>query len=379
MTTKDIAEIRRRFRPDKSNISRIRGCYVNEAHQIVATFNQSLGLMNQEEAEELLTILRKTLSGTQSKNLHEISFSSAQVLEGEHHRRLTALRDSALEDESAVTALYETIIGNTAIDGSYMILLAADSYDYAAYSADGEKDEDTSRTFRYFLCALCPIKLTRPALGYLAEENRFCNLAADQVIASPALGFMFPAFDHRAANIYSALYYTRDTADSHPDFVSGVLGSEIPPPAAVQKETFASILAESVADACSYTVAQTVHEQICVLAEFKPTTRDEEDERPMVSKRMVSGLLEDCGIAPERVADFESRFDDAFGVGTELPPANLVDRGKFDVKTPDVVIRVNPEASDLVQTRIINGEKYIMIRAEAGVEVNGFPIRITEE
>lgn len=379
MTTKDIAEIRRRFRPEKTSISRIRGCFVNEAHQISATFNQSLGLMREEETEELLTILRKVLSGTQNKNLHPVAFSTAQVLEGEHHRRLTTLRDTALEDEAAVTALYEAVIANTAIEGSYMILLAADSYDYSGYRADGEKDEDSTKTFRYFVCALCPIKQTRPALGYLAEENRFCSLTGDQVIGAPALGFMFPAFDRRAANIYEALYYTHDTADNHPDFVSAVLDGELPPPAAVQKETFASVLAESVGEACSYEVAQTVHEQICVLAEFKPATRDEEDERPMVSKRMITGLLEDCGVDEPHVTAFGENYDRAFGVGTELPPANLVDKKRFDVTTPDVVIRVKPEASDLVQTRIIDGEKYILIRAEAGVEVNGFPIRIGEE
>lgn len=63
---------------------------------------------------------------------------------------------------------------------------------------------------------------------------------------------------------------------------------------------------------------------------------------------------------------------------TELSPRNLVDR-KLQVKTPDVVIQVNPERSDLVQTRIINGAKYILIRAEGGVEVNGVDIHIKED
>lgn len=379
MNTKDIAEIRRRFRPEKSNISRIRGCYVNDTGEIIATFNQSLGLMDEDEAGELLGILKKVLSGQPGKNLHDVTFSTQQVLESEEHQLLAELRSSGLDNNTAVDAFYAKVIEAAELEGSYMILLAADKYDIAGYGADGTKDEDSTKSFSYFVCCICPVKQTKPALGYLAEENRFCNLASDWVIAAPEIGFMFPAYERRAANIYSSLYYTHSTAENRERFVQAVFGSELPLPAAVQKETFSAILAESVAEDCSYEVAQAVHEQLCELAEVKKSTHEDEDEEPpMVSKRLVRNLLEDCGVAEERITHFEERYDTEFGATAELPPANLVDRGKFAVKTPDVVIQVNPEASDLVQTRMINGEKYILIRAEAGVEVNGLPIRITE-
>ncbi|MBR7185752.1 MAG: DUF4317 domain-containing protein [Clostridia bacterium] len=379
MHTKDIAEIRRRFRPEKSNIARIRGCYVNEANEIIATFNQSLGLMDEDEAGELLSILKKVLSGTPGKNLHDIRFSTHQVLEDEAHRLLTALRKSGLDDDEAVKTFYSKVIEAVQMEGNYMILLAADRYDMAGYGADGTKQEDSTKSFSYFVCSICPLKQTRPALGYLAEENRFCNLASDWVIAAPELGFMFPAFSHRAADIYGAYYYTRSTSQSQSAFAQSIFGSELPMPATVQKETFSAILAESVAEDCSYEIAQTVHEQISALAEVKKAARDDdEDELPLVSKKLVCSILEDCGISEGRINTFAERYDSEFGAATELPPVNLVDRGRFAVKTPDVVIQVNPEASDLVQTRIIDGEKYILIRAEAGVEVNGLPIKIRD-
>lgn len=382
MYTKDIAELRRRFRPEKSNISRVRGCYVNEAGEIIAKFNQSLGLMDEDEAATLLSILKKVLSGQPGKNLHDIEFSTAQVLESEQHKRLAELRASALDNDAAVEQLYATVMEaiGPQMESSYMILLASDRYDMASYGADGTKDEDSTKSFSYFICCVCPVKQTKPALGYLAEENRFCNLASDWVIAAPELGFAFPAFERRAANIYSAFYYTRDTAENYMPFVEAIFGSELPPPAAVQKDTFRTIIGESVAEDCSYEVAQSVHEGLCELAEVKKAAAIEEDEpeQALVSKRLVSSLLADCGVPEERINHFETRFDEEFGADAELPPANLVDRGKFSVKTPDVEIKVKPEASDLVETRIINGEKYILIRAEAGVEVNGIPIKIRE-
>ena len=51
---------------------------------------------------------------------------------------------------------------------------------------------------------------------------------------------------------------------------------------------------------------------------------------------------------------------------------------KFEVTTPDVTIRVNPACSDLIETRVIDGVRYILIRADDGVAVNGVPIRIED-
>ena len=107
MNEKEISEIRRRFRPDKNNITHVRGCYVNERQEIVAAFDQSLALLPQEESENLLAVLRRTLAGTQGKNLIDMPFSTAQVVDSDEHRLLMALRDSALNDEDAINAFYE--------------------------------------------------------------------------------------------------------------------------------------------------------------------------------------------------------------------------------------------------------------------------------
>ena len=63
MTEKEVAELRRRFRADKSNITHVRGCYVNSNREIISEFDQSITMLGQEEGEMLLATLRKTLSG----------------------------------------------------------------------------------------------------------------------------------------------------------------------------------------------------------------------------------------------------------------------------------------------------------------------------
>lgn len=376
MTEKEIAELRRRFRADKSNISHVRGCYVNEKREIISEFDQSLAMMDQEESEELLGILRKTLSGTVGKNLLDITFDTRQVVEGDEHKLLMALRSSQLGDQEAVQAFFQRTIQSLDLEGNYLILLAYDAYDVPYRSKDGERQDDaSSEVFSYILCSICPVKLTKAALSYFVYENKFRNLEADWVVAPPEAGFLFPAFDDRSTNLYNALYYTRDTGENHPNFVDAIFRSPAPMPAAVQMETFQTILGDTLSGDCNYQVVQAVHDRLCGMIEEHKANKVEEPL--VVSKGTVKRVLQSCGVAEEHVEEFGERYDGAFGPEADLSPRNLVDTKQLEVRTPDVTIRVNPDRGDLVETRMIDGARYILIRAEEGVEVNGVQIQIS--
>ena len=162
MNEKEISEIRRRFRADKSNITHVRGCYVNEKQEIVSQFDQPLSLLPQEECENMLSVLRRTLSGTLGKNLIEMPFTTAQVIDSDEHRLLMALRDSKLTDEEAVQMFFEKVIASYRPEGTYLILLANDTYDVPYRAKDGETLEDASENiYNYVLCTVCPVKQTK--------------------------------------------------------------------------------------------------------------------------------------------------------------------------------------------------------------------------
>lgn len=376
MNEKEISEIRRRFRPDRSNISKIRGCYVNEQREIVSEFNQPLISMSQQESEELLTILKKALSGTIGKNLIDIEFETKQVLDGDEHKLLMTLKESGLDDEDAIHEFYNRVIEVLNMEGNYLILLALDKYDVPYFTKDGNKQDDSSEVFSYYLCSICPIKQTKPALGYYIPENTFRNITADWLVSAPELGFMFPSFDERSANIYDALYYTRNIKESHEEFTDRIFKTEIPMPAAEQKETFETLLGSSVADDCSLEVVQSLHGQLSEMIEEHKANK--EDEPLVISKNTVKSVLKSCGVSEGNVAAFEKKYDEEFGADTEISPRNIIDTKQFELKTPDVTIHVNPERGDLIETKIINGAKYILIRADSGVEVNGVNITISE-
>ena len=188
MTEREIAEIRRRFRADKSNISHVCGCFVNEKKEIISEFDQSLGMMPEDDAEGMLKILKKTLSGAVGRNLFDIEFSTQQVLESEEHKLLSELRHTQLRDTELVHALYDKIISTYETDGGYLILLAYDAYDVFAINADGEKDTESSKIFNYFLCSVCPAKTGKATLSYYLPGKCFRTVAADTVLGAPELG-----------------------------------------------------------------------------------------------------------------------------------------------------------------------------------------------
>ena len=375
MNEREIGELRRRLKPEKTTITHVRGCYVNEKREIVSQFNQSISVLSEEEGEKVLALLRKCLSGTQGKNLVDLSFSTNQVAGGEAHKLLMSLRDGGLEDEETVAGFYQKIIDSLVIEGGYLILLASDAYDVPFKGKDDQVQPEGSETmFRYVLCAICPVKLAKPALTYYVTAGEFHNRAADWLVGPPQLGFLFPAFDDRATNLYGALLYTRNLAENHSEFVDAVFGATAPMAAADQMEGFQAILGQSLENDCSLETVQAVRGQLCAMIQEHKESK--EPELLTVNKATVKGVLASCGVSEDHVEAFDREYDQVFGPETDISPRNVVDPKRLEVKTPDVTIRVSPERGDLIETRVLGGVKYIMIRADEEVEVNGVSIHI---
>lgn len=373
MNDKELREIRRRFRPEKNNIMGIRGCFVNDRNEIVSEFYQPMLQCSQEESEKLLAIMKKSISGGLGSNLIDIRFETKQVMESEEHALLMKLKNSELKDEEAVHTFFQKVIETIRIDGNYVILLASDNYDVFSHNADGTKGESTE-VYSYIVCSVCPLKPMKAALSFRNFDNTFHAVSADFLLCPPELGFLFPAFDDRRANIYNALYYTRDISQIYPEFIERIFNTPLPMPATEQKATFESCLMETLQEECDYETLRSVHTQISEMVQEHKETKQEE---PLtLSKRKFKEVLEGCGVSEEKVEHFTKKYEEQFGENAEVAPSNIVDVKRFEVTLPDVTIKVNPERNHLISTQIINGIKYIMIQATEGVEVNGVNINI---
>ena len=378
MIDKEIGEIRRHLRRDRSNITHIYGCYVNDNKEIISEFRQSTGMMPENESDKYFALLRRTLSGSLGKNLIDISFKTSQVADSPEHKLLMGLRESKCNDEELRGEFFKKIIDNVVLEGNYLILLCCDSYDVPFKSKDDSFQKDQSEeVYTYILCTICPVKQTKANLHYVAEEKLFHDGAMNQMVSAPMLGFLFPAFDNRATNIYNALYYTHDVKNAQEELITALFNTPVPKPAYEQKRTFEALLTTALEEECSLDVVQTVHDQLCQRIELHKESKV--PEPLMVSKEDVKEVLSSCGVSEEHLAKFSVDYDEAFGFEADLHPKNIIDNKHFALKTPDVVIKVDPARSDLIETRVIGGVKYIMICADEAVEVNGVNIHIGEE
>ena len=378
MNTKEIGEIRRHLRRDRSNMTAIFGCYVNDNKEIISMFRQSTGMMSENEGEKYFGLMKRTLSGSVGKNLIDINFKTSQVADSEEHALLMELRRTKLEDEEARMCFLKKVTETVSLDCAYLVLLGCDSYDVPFKSKDGENQSDNSEeTYTFLVCAICPVKQTQPKLHYVPEEKQFHDGGMLNVVSAPELGFLFPAFDDRATNIYNALYYTHSPKESHEPFVNAVFNTPIPKPAYEQKQSFAAILGGALEEECSLDVVQTVHDQLCQRIAMHKEARV--PEALTVSKDEVKEVLSSCGISEPHIAKFSVDYDEAFGHEADIMPKNVIDDKHFEIKTPDVSIKVAPDRADLIETRIIGGVKYILICAEEDVEVNGVSIHIADK
>ena len=122
--------------------------------------------------------------------------------------------------------------------------------------------------------------------------------------------------------------------------------------------------------------------QTCALPIFLNEKIEEFKDSPEpleLGKQDVRRLFEDSGVPDSRMEDFDQCYDEEVGEQTTFLATNIASSRKFNIETPDVVVKVNPEAADLVETRIIDGRQCLVIAINEHVEVNGISIAVAPE
>lgn len=376
MIKQEVNELKRLYTPSNCSVTRICGCYVDGEKNKKTEFKEAFLSLPEEEIFKYFELLRKTLSGSIGKNLLNLEFPLSSEEEGGTQEFLLRLRDSKLKDDTLLEEFYDRIIGSYEYVGNYLILLIHDAYDVPGKTTDGLTMEDASDTvFEYIMCCICPVNLSKPGLSYDAQTNEFHNRVRDWIVEMPDAGFLFPAFNDRASDIHSTLYYTKNPEEPHDEFVDSILGASLPLSAGSQKETFQTLIEETLGEEAEYEVVKNIHENLTEMIE----EHKEIPEPLMLDKHQVKNLFEKSGVEEEKLSDFDRLYDAAAGENTSLMVSNVANTRTFEVKTPDVVVRVNPERADLVNTLLIEGRRCLVIEINDHVEVNGVTIHTGRE
>lgn len=373
MNKKEISEIKKQFTPENCAITRICGCYVDGDREKKSEMKEAFLSLPEEEMFKYFEIFRKNLSGTQGKNLLNMDFPLAAEKEGGAHDFLMKLKASRLTDDLLLDEFYDKIIANYDYTGSFLIFLIHSVYDIPGKSTDGQEMFDASdEVYEYIMCSICPVKLTKPGLCYNAEQGIVQNRIRDWLVELPDIGFLFPAFTDRSTDIHSLLFYSKNADLLQSKLAEDVLGCTLPMPAADQKDTFNAFIEETLGENCDYETVKNIHGKLNEMLEEK-----KDDPEPFaLDKAEMRMLLSESGAPDDKIIEsFESHYDEASKEGVSILASNVVNTRKFEIRTPDITIRVNPDCADLIETRVIDGRQCLIIPMDEHVEVNGITVR----
>ena len=166
MDKKDVLELKRRLKKDDCTFTRMCGCYVDSNRNKVVAFGQTFLNLEDEEFYKYLEIAKKTLSGTLGNNLLEFEFPGEEESPGGRQQFLMALKSTALKNDELLDRLYDLVIDNYDYAGNYLILVFHDAYDVMTKTTDNGKLDESEEVYEYLLCAVCPVVLSKPGLGY---------------------------------------------------------------------------------------------------------------------------------------------------------------------------------------------------------------------
>jgi hypothetical protein len=381
MIKKEINEIKSLFDTiQECNILRLAGCYVNGEKMKVKTFNERFSNIPEEEMYKYLEIFRRTLSGTPGKNLMDAAFIDDNP-DNAGKALLNKIRESELKDEDALDIFYDKVIENYSYVGNYLILLIYQAYDVPGMTTDGiEMDDASDEVYKYILCSICPMKLTKPGLGYDDDLGEIHTMRQIFAVELPETGFLYPAFNERSSDDGSILYSSKRSDYLQDSMLDKVLNVSITLPAKQQKEGFTEFVTEVLGEDTSFETVLSIHENLNETVENKKS--EMAGETIFLEKQEVRNVFEKSGVPAEKLTTFDSKFDEQFTVKEgpavkveeKLCAENVAPLRNFEVKNANMVLRLKSRKTDIIGTRIIDGKKCLVIEMTDDLTVNGIPV-----
>ncbi|MDE7300491.1 MAG: DUF4317 domain-containing protein [Lachnospiraceae bacterium] len=358
MNKKDILELKRRLKKNHCTFTRMCGCYVNAEKEILLTLGENFLNLEEEEFYKYLEIAGKTLSGTPGNNLLELQFPPEEEESGGKQQFLMGLKESGLKNKALLDAFYRLIIDNYDYAGNYLILVFHDAYDVMTRTSDNSALDESEEVYEYLLAAVCPVTLSKAALGYLETEHRIGARFRDWVVGAPDAGFVFPAFTDRSTDIHSVLYYTRDAKAPHPEFMESILGCPVRQTATEQRNTFQDIVNSAVPEErrrerVLYDIHETIHD---MLEERALCTEPEEDPEPILLTAETIQEVLAASKVPEEVAarierSYAETFTDTLPVADTLVDNKLLTAGAHQRKEEELMVEVQRLKDELAASK----------------------------
>ena len=324
MNKREIAEIKRRFKKESCTFTKIAGCYVNSDKAKVTSFRNTFLNLEEDEFYKYLEIANKALSGKPGNNLIELPFPLDAEAEGGAQALLMELRKTRLEDDDVLNRFYDRVIESYDKVENYIILLFHDAYDVPVKTSDNLALDDSEEVYEYIICAICPVDLSKPGLGYQEDENRIGAVKRNWVVGATGSAFTFPCFTDRSTDLHAVMCYTKDAKMPHTELWEEVLSCKAVYTATQKKTAFNNIVTESLGDPTDDDVIDTVIDVQSHINSFVEQQKEvlEKDQPVLIEKEDLTPILENSGIeepiANQIVEKCNSFFEEDFPTAEDI-------------------------------------------------------------
>lgn len=300
MDKKSINELRRRLKKDGCTFTKMCGCYIDDNKNKVTNLDEIFLNLEDEEYFKYLEIAKKVLSTNVGNNILELNFPLEEEKPGGHQQFLLGLKKSGLKDQGLLDAFYDMVIEKYNSLGNYLILLFHDVYDVMTKATDNNKLDESEEVYEYIICAICPMVLSKPGLGYNKDKNKISTLNREWFVGMPETGFVFPAFIDRSSDIHSVLMYTADSKNVHTDMIEDILGCREKLTYAQQQDVLTDMVLEVTGEDMVKDVMDTVNIELAHVSDENPES--------YVSKEHIKSALEHAGIAENKAVNIGDQY-----------------------------------------------------------------------
>ena len=170
-------------------------------------------------------------------------------------------------------------------------------------------------------------------------------------------------------------------------------------PAKQQKEGFTEFVSEVLGDESSIETVLSIQENLKETVENKKS--ESVGETVFLDKESMRGVFEKSGVSEEKLETFDKKFDEQFDmkkihkkqigeddlesseraeyiptikVEEKLFADNVAPVRNFEVRNKNMLLRVSSKHTDIIDTRVIDGKKCLVIELTEDLTVNGIPV-----
>lgn len=366
MIKQEFSELRRALGYERLVIRRIFHMYVSNENEVIWQAEDDFQVLEEERQNRIRDILKELLSTAVTVKTHpaevEQNLPLYRILAGETFAGTDAWIPDDVPDDAdtdmppqSIEELQKAVLEGYTHTDPYYALAAEIIYDVPGKAEDKEEMFDASdETYTAFLAGICPAKLSKAALGYSDQEVG--QLERRWEIYKPAVGFLYPSFRDRAADLSEAVFYTKAPKEEPVLYrIFAVREEDIPETKNEKKENLAELLSEAE---LSVEEAAAVTESIREMAEENPES--------ILGPQEITHILRENTQAD--TAELQESYEEV--MRQEIPMTVAAEK-KIKIKTESCEVHISTDHAELIREEILDGVRYICVPADGTVTVNG--------